>query len=583
MNTYIALTIGPIYRTLKEARKTREIWAASYWFSYTMLKIVRKLKPYREKNEIEVYQPYQAFEQITRMTGVGIYPDRLIVKLKEGTFSFTQFEQIIKEVQNDLAGLIAQEKRLKKGQAEVLTELKQYLQFYYTEVEVPEDKNAILYVSKIMDTMELKNQFVADKGTEKLIFSKYLNLLDSRLYYIGFGKRFQSFPSIPEIATAEWKMDTYYQEQVKKYIIQKLRDENLQNNVSVSKETEKEEQDEREENSNGDNVEEPEPNERGSEDLKKGENGEDEFLKALKTSPNYKDKFRTYHKYVCIIHADGDNISKIIQSNWKNSNRYEAFKKFSNALNNFSAWAAQEAKAYGASVVYAGGDDLLCFAPLRCGDKHIFELLTKLDDEFKEKFGENVFPPPSADTPPPSMSFGMSITYYKYPLGEALQKSADNLFYRAKKTVSKNTLSLDVLKHSGQAFGVDFAMKNKSFDLFIELMNKIVAIPKPNEEEEKEDKMLQSLLHNLDAQEDTLGALMKTEKSDLKQRITYFFNQNYNEDVHTKETYVMYIQEVSAILYELMLEKSNIKEVNNTLSAMLSIIHFLKRKDNDQD
>ncbi|MDR2511860.1 MAG: hypothetical protein LBC89_05325, partial [Bacteroidales bacterium] len=36
MNTYTAISIGPIYKTLTMARKPLEIWAASYLFSYLM-------------------------------------------------------------------------------------------------------------------------------------------------------------------------------------------------------------------------------------------------------------------------------------------------------------------------------------------------------------------------------------------------------------------------------------------------------------------------------------------------------------------------------------------------------------------
>ena len=40
MKTYFALTIGPIYKTLSQAQKTREFWGSSYMFSWIMREII---------------------------------------------------------------------------------------------------------------------------------------------------------------------------------------------------------------------------------------------------------------------------------------------------------------------------------------------------------------------------------------------------------------------------------------------------------------------------------------------------------------------------------------------------------------
>ncbi|MCS3029984.1 hypothetical protein NXX08_16445 [Bacteroides fragilis] len=37
---YIAITLGPITRTIEMAESTKELWAASYFFSYLAKKIV---------------------------------------------------------------------------------------------------------------------------------------------------------------------------------------------------------------------------------------------------------------------------------------------------------------------------------------------------------------------------------------------------------------------------------------------------------------------------------------------------------------------------------------------------------------
>jgi CRISPR-associated protein Cmr2 len=40
---YLALTIGPIVETLSESKKTKELFAGSYLFSYIMKNILKKL------------------------------------------------------------------------------------------------------------------------------------------------------------------------------------------------------------------------------------------------------------------------------------------------------------------------------------------------------------------------------------------------------------------------------------------------------------------------------------------------------------------------------------------------------------
>ena len=48
MAKYIGLTIGPINKTIFSAKATRELWGASYIFSYIMKTIIRHFKDKRE-------------------------------------------------------------------------------------------------------------------------------------------------------------------------------------------------------------------------------------------------------------------------------------------------------------------------------------------------------------------------------------------------------------------------------------------------------------------------------------------------------------------------------------------------------
>jgi CRISPR-associated protein Cmr2 len=77
-NTYLALTIGPIYKTLQKAKNTQSLWGGSYLFSYLMQQICLRLK---EKYANDFVIPYIKDDRIFKPhKGAGLFPDRLIIK-----------------------------------------------------------------------------------------------------------------------------------------------------------------------------------------------------------------------------------------------------------------------------------------------------------------------------------------------------------------------------------------------------------------------------------------------------------------------------------------------------------------------
>ena len=78
MSKYIGLTIGPIAKTLHQARKTREIWGASYLFSYLMKKIIKKLKD----KDVKFVLPY-LLRRVEENTSVKGQTSRELSLLKE--------------------------------------------------------------------------------------------------------------------------------------------------------------------------------------------------------------------------------------------------------------------------------------------------------------------------------------------------------------------------------------------------------------------------------------------------------------------------------------------------------------------
>ena len=55
---HTAITLGPIYKTFMYAKKTRELWAASYLFSYLMKTLIVAFKT--ADNDIDIIIPFIA-------------------------------------------------------------------------------------------------------------------------------------------------------------------------------------------------------------------------------------------------------------------------------------------------------------------------------------------------------------------------------------------------------------------------------------------------------------------------------------------------------------------------------------------
>ena len=76
MDKYTAINIGPIISTFEMARKPRELWSASYLFSYLMRCIYEKV----EKEKVTIISPQIPKELQKLQNKIGIYPDRLFIK-----------------------------------------------------------------------------------------------------------------------------------------------------------------------------------------------------------------------------------------------------------------------------------------------------------------------------------------------------------------------------------------------------------------------------------------------------------------------------------------------------------------------
>lgn len=167
---------------------------------------------------------------------------------------------------------------------------------------------------------------------------------------------------------------------------------------------------------------------------------------------------KSFHNYICVVRADGDNVGKHLTS----ANLEGNLKAISEALLTFGLRAKDTIIEFGGMPVYAGGDDLMFVSPVVGRDgRTIFELLARLDDEAFDGVRKYI-----ADA---SLSFGVFIGYHKFPLYEALEASATQLFGVAKNVIGKKAIAWTLQKNSGEQFAAAISRRNP--ELWDKFMN----------------------------------------------------------------------------------------------------------------
>jgi CRISPR-associated protein Cmr2 len=445
--TYIGITIGPIYKTLSGAKKTRELWGGSYLFSYLMERILEPFAVGNVKRDFIV--PYIEPELFDRKTPrrVGLFHDRAIFRAEKG-----DYERVLKRFE-EVKDELSEETPMSREFVE------DYFQFHAVEVEVPEEGNIIETLTPYLDTAELFFRVGAYESNELAqMLRGDRRYLDRRAFE---GKK--SFPSLPRIALADLR-DNY---DIDDYFAKKFDDE-----------------------------------------------------ESIYTQSTYQDQLKPYHRYVAIVHSDGDRMGKII----KTLRNQEDYTDFSKSLLNFCRNAAEAIENYGGETIFAGGDDLLFFAPVlvrkEAKSQTIFDLceeLSKIFDDAMDTMNRKL----SKDSPKATLSFGVSVTYYKFPMYEALERSR-SLLKQAKKG-EKNAIAFEVIKHSGQRFGAQIPKKDAAF---VEAFGSLARYAFGEEAE----NFLHSLHHKIKLHERTLHELLA--KPDRGQRLKNFFDNYFNESIH---------------------------------------------------
>ena len=356
------------------------------------------------KRPRELWSASYMFSHLMKCIIDSIPADRKILSpssdiLKGGTSNVGLYPDRI-FIEGDIDCPAVEKKAMEKFLADTGLGCPGYFNIMSVQCEAEKAAQSISQLNRKLDIAELFNMPKSDSDRESIL--KFIQDKANPLFKIATGQAVSSVPSLGEIAAAGKKERDGW-----KKFITAMNDEN------------------------------PET---------------DPYKEA------FRNDFKSCDKYICVVQADGDNMGKTF-SNPALSD--QSLKMLSEKLLEFGKKACKVISDYGGLPVYAGGDDLLFFAPVSIdnGRMTIFDLVEKIDSECFRDIADSVKnlglkykdSNGTEKESVPSMSYGISITYYKYPLYEALS-NATGLLFDAKAVKGKNALAWEIVKHSGSSF-----------------------------------------------------------------------------------------------------------------------------------
>lgn len=382
--TYIAITIGPIFDTMSLVSTPAALWASSYMFSYISKRLREELIESGVDNDAFITPYMKDASVLERNPGVGMLPDHIIFKKPEG-FTFAAFELAKQAVLDDV------DENFLINNIDFLSE---YIMISAVEFEA---SNPIMESNGPINALELAKAFVAREQRNPLL-DFFTNAESDDKEYNAKNEKIKAQARDALGITAEaWQLVD------EKGHIRDLR------SIAIA------------------DAKEVEPKEA-----------------------------KKRHRYYAIIRSDGDNVGKTI-SELTNA---DEFHSFSESCISFCEGIAALVKEFMGVTIYAGGDDLLAILPCESGgDKHLFRFVRRANELFKDKLGDMFEAAnkarreknPNAEEYEPSLTFGITVAHYKYPLYEALEDSAELLFGVGKRIGGyKNAVLLRLIKHSGQ-------------------------------------------------------------------------------------------------------------------------------------
>lgn len=272
---------------------------------------------------------------------------------------------------------------------------------------------------------------------------------------------------------------------------------------------------------------------------------------------------KSHHNYCCIVQADGDNVGKTVSHEGLNNGEVL---KISEALVHFGEKATAIIEDFGGLPIYAGGDDLLFISPvIGKNGSHIFNLLENIENNAFKGVYEAVNTLNLKDDKgkkiEASLSFGVSINYFKHPLYEALESARHLLFNVAKKIDEKKAVACCLRKHSGGTFETAFSLKDAELK---ERFAEIISASTDND-------TVSAIAHKVRQNEKLVDVVLK---NGTQGRLDALFEKvlEFNAE---KEDYFKAVKQLMPVLFKEVGEKNYCK----TLYSLLRIAKFIKGED----
>lgn len=213
---------------------------------------------------------------------------------------------------------------------------------------------------------------------------------------------------------------------------------------------------------------------------------------------------------------------------------------------------------------------MLFLAPVVSDKGNIFGLLSEIDDCYKktvdEAMGENKISRPEKDGEAlhTTLSYGLSVSYYKYPLYEALKSARELLFDTAKNVQGKNAIAWCLRKHSGTGFSGSFC-KNASGGQVYQIFTKLMTCSESEE-------VISAIAHKLRQNEDLLEIIRNG--TDRENRVTAFYHKVMEEENPEKDSYLKYTRELLCALFDS--DEGNTRPITDILTTMYGMLRTAK-------
>lgn len=414
---YVGLTFGPVIETLSATYTPAGLWFSSYFFS----RFVRSCAMAFQENDYEVITIKEGFTIKDNLydKGVGKYHDRIYLRTDKAEQAIREdIADIKKNVVDENTDMLVDGFR-KSGKTvdrdDVWYFLHDFLQIHH--VIFPEEslygKGIAKTLADTLDALELSMNIVSEPGHNYLFEFAEGNPLKGSNDYL------KNYMPLKEAA----KEDAF---RIAAREAGSLRIRDVGYISSSGRFTSKE-------------------------------------IEENKVDKNSVPPGKT-DKYFAIVQCDGDNMGKLISGDIDSDGCKASPDEQVIRIHDFSSKCMEYAdKAYdlvsksGGFLIYAGGDDLLFLSPVISKESNIWKLCRDIAVEFNRIFN-------SDGKSGASLSFGLSINYYKFPLYESFLDTLGLLFGEAKNFVrepgkKKNNAAIKIHKDSGQSMGVVLCME----------------------------------------------------------------------------------------------------------------------------